>query len=116
MGKIYTIDATGKSIGRVASEAALVLQGKRLVTYRPDRLPTPFQVEVKNISSMRIVMRKMREVHHRSHSQYPGALRETTFEQAFKKNPEAMVRRIVEKMLPKNRLSQHLLKRIIISR
>ena len=107
------IDATGKSLGRIASESARYLQGKHLPSYKPN-VPASVQVEVVNITSANANKKSSDlKVLYRS-SMRPGGLKQTSFLDAFEKNPRETFRNIVAGMLPKNKLRKILLKHLTI--
>ncbi len=72
---IYTIDAAGKKLGRVASEAAKVLIGKNSVNFSPN-VEGDTSVVIENVSKLIISDKKKKEKIYYSHSQYPGGLTE----------------------------------------
>ena len=111
----YVIDANGKRLGRVASEVASILQGKRSAEYEP-RLPGTDRVLVKNIARIAVSgSKEATKVYHR-HTGYMGHLRTRSFRDAFARSPEAVLRHAVTQMLPRNRLRTARLKRLTIER
>lgn len=111
--KKVSIDASGRSLGRVASEAAAILRGKNLVNFTP-RLAPKVEVEIVNISQARFTGSKMTsKVFHRF-SGYPGGLKTTTLAAAWAKRPTEVVRHAVRGMLPKNRLRAVMLRNLKI--
>ncbi|MBI5466267.1 MAG: 50S ribosomal protein L13 [Candidatus Kerfeldbacteria bacterium] len=110
-----TIDASGRSLGRVCAEAASKLRGKHLVTFAP-HLEPQVSVNIINIDKLRFTGTKLEVKHYYSFSGYPGGIKSTTLRQQVAKNPVRLVRRAVERMLPKNRLKARLLKRLNIYR
>lgn len=109
------IDAAGRSLGRVCSEAAVALRGKGLSTFAPNKLPK-VDVIIKNIDNLRFTGSKLNVKKYNKFSGYPGGLKVTTLMQELEKNPERLVRRSVEHMLPKNRLASRLLLRLTVYR
>lgn len=110
---IFTIDATGKRIGRLASEIAILLQGKRLTQPVAPKLPPV--IEVHNVRDLVVPKKKMGEIWRRTFSGYPSGVRERTLEELFSKQPEEVLRKAVSGMLPKNKLRAKMLKRLKIS-
>lgn len=109
-----TIDASGRTLGRVASEAAMALMGKRQTSYRPNVLPK-VAVIITNVKSLRFSGKKLDTKTYHSFSGYPGGLKTTTLRQEFEKNPERLVRSCVEHMLPKNRLASRQLRYLTVT-
>lgn len=108
----YHIDAKNKPLGRIASEIALILQGKKSAAYNP-RLPGSDRVYLKNIQGLKMTGRKFREKKYHRHTGYVGHIKTRTFEQAFVKDPRRVVREAVRHMLPKNALNPQRLKNLI---
>ncbi|MBI3638196.1 50S ribosomal protein L13 [Candidatus Wolfebacteria bacterium] len=110
----YTIDAKNRKLGRLASEIALILQGKKNPKYEP-RLAGDDGVLVKNIGKMEVSGRKMKQKVYYRHTTQIGHLKEQTLEDLWKKRgPAEVLRRAVKGMLPKNKLSVIRMKRLII--
>ena len=111
----YTIDAAGKRIGRVASEAARVLMGKHLPTYEPNKAGD-VSVSITNASQLEITEAKRDQKTYTRYSGYPGGLKTETLEQVIeKKGVSEAVRRAVYGMLPSNKLRAPRMKRLQIS-
>ena len=107
------IDASGKSFGRLASEIAIYLQEKDLPSYNP-RLAGTTRVIVFNLDKVKFTGRKLEKKKYRFHTGYLGHLKERKLEELFKKNPEKLLKMAVRKMLPKNKLRDKRLKRLIV--
>lgn len=108
----YIIDAKNKKLGRLASEIALILQGKKSPKYHP-RLAGEDRVILKNYKELDISEKKMKEKKYYRHSGYVGHLNVRTLEQKWKKDPKWVIREAVRKMLPKNKLNSRRLKNLI---
>jgi large subunit ribosomal protein L13 len=108
----YHIDAQNKPLGRVASEAALILQGKKSPTYAPNKIGED-RVLVSNIKQIAMTGRKFKEKLYHRHTGYVGHLKTKTFEQAFTADPKKVLRESVRRMLPKNFLNQKRLKNLV---
>jgi len=108
----YHIDAKDKKLGRLASEIAVILQGKKHPSYDP-MLKGDDRVLLKNYKEIVLTGRKFKEKLYHRHTGYMGHLKTLTFEQAFYKNPKAVILNAVRKMLPKNRLAARRLKNLI---
>lgn len=108
-----TIDASGQSIGRLASEIATILQGKHKATYQPNIDMGDF-VEVHNAAQVRITGNKLTGKTYYRHSGYPGGLKRTALKDVVAKDPGEALRRAVRNMLPKNRLRNGRMKRLTV--
>lgn len=106
------IDATNKSLGRLASKIATILQGKNKTDFQPQKEGTDF-VEIKNVQKIKISREKLKKKVYYRHSGYPGGIKKVSMEELFKKNPEEVLKKAVFGMLPKNKLRKKRLKRLI---
>lgn len=97
----YTIDAKGKILGRLASEIAVLLQGKNSAHYEP-RVRGNNRVYVKNAGGIIVSGGKEEKKIYYRHTGYMGHLRERTYAEAFTLSPEKVLRNAVTHMLPKN--------------
>lgn len=110
----YTIDATSKNLGRLASEIAVILQGKKNPAYEP-RLEGKDKVFVKNAAKMEVSGKKMKQRKYYRHTTQIGHLKERTLGMVWEKfGPAEVLRRTVMGMLPKNRLRMKRIKRLVI--
>lgn len=109
--EIKKIDATGKVLGRLASQIAIFLQGKHKENFDPKKDGGDFVI-VKNIEKMKITGQKMEKKRYFRHSGFPGGLKEIQLKEILKKNPSEVLIRAVSGMLPKNRLRKRMLKRL----
>lgn len=109
----YTIDAKGKKLGRLASEIAVILQGKKHPNYE-HRTAGKDKVIIKNIKLIQISGKKYEEKLYHRHSGPLGHLKTETYKQKFIKNPAWVLEHAVRLMLPKNRLQKPRMKRLII--
>jgi len=110
----YTIDANGKSLGRVASEAAAVLRGKNRSDFAPNRV-SPVKVIVTNIDKIKITGKKLKQKKYTRHSTYPGSLKSFRMEEVIaKKGVSHIFKEAVYGMLPKNKLRSQMIKNLII--
>lgn len=112
MAKLYTIDATGRKIGRVASEAASIIMGKKDIGFKRNVL-ADVEVVIKNAELSDVTEKKLAEKIYKSYSGYPGGLISKSMKQMADKNGYS---RIYEKavfgMLPKNRLRSEMIKKL----
>lgn len=110
----YTLDATNKKVGRLASEIAVLLMGKNRTDFARNRLPDVI-VEVENTSKLSIDQKKLTQKVYASHSGYPGALKLESMEKVIeKKGAKDVLRRAVLGMLPKNKLRPLMIKRLTL--
>lgn len=109
----YSIDASNKRLGRLASEAAVVLQGKKHPSYNP-RLPGQDKVIIKNASKITISGKKTEQKIYYSHTTQIGHLKKRTYKQVFAKSPAKVIWKAIYNMLPKNRLRNDRMKRLKI--
>lgn len=107
----HTIDATGKSLGRLAVEVAILLRGKQKPDFVLYKDMGDF-VTVKNMEKVRITGKKLEQKIYRHHTGYPGSLKKTPMKVIFAKNPGEVLRRAVLGMLPKNKLRAKQIKRL----
>lgn len=108
----HHIDAKNKILGRVASDIALILQGKKSAKYARNRVSDD-KVYVKNYEHIAVTGNKRTEKIYYHHTGYVGHLKELSFEQKFTKDPKSVLRQAVRKMLPKNFLNQRRIKNLI---
>lgn len=111
----YTLDAANKILGRLASEAALLLLGKNDPRFDPGRLANN-RVVVYHTDEVRVTGRKADQKLYRRHSGFPGGLKEETLERLLRRDSRLAVRRAVAGMLPKNKLRPRMLKNLILYR
>jgi len=107
----HVIDASGKTLGKVASEVATLLMGKHKPIYAP-HLNTGDFVIVINASRVRVTGKKAQEKVYYRHSGYPGGLKSTTFATMMETHPNRVIEYAVKGMLPKNRLGRDMLRRL----
>lgn len=112
--KEHTIDATNKSIGRVATEAAVFLMGKDTLMFRRNIAPI-VKVIISNTSKAKISSQKMKNKTYSSYSGYPGGLKTISMEEMIeKKGYTEVFRKSVYGMLPVNKLRKTMMKNLII--
>ncbi|HRU33500.1 MAG TPA: 50S ribosomal protein L13 [Candidatus Paceibacterota bacterium] len=109
----YKIDATNKPLGRLASEIAIILQGKDSPDYQPNKV-ADVKVIVENASKMKITGKKLEQKVYRHHTGYIGHLKETPMKDVFEKNPAEVLKKAVLGMLPKNSLRSKRIKNLKI--
>ena len=99
----HVIDASGKTLGRLASEVAQLLRGKHKPMYVP-YLDTGDFVVVINASKVRVTGKKAEQKIYYHHSQYPGGLKSTSYAKMMESHPTRVIKHAVKGMLPHNRL------------
>jgi large subunit ribosomal protein L13 len=111
----YTVDAQGRSLGRVASEAASALLGKKSAHYVKN-LVLPVEVTVINTGKLSLPEKRVAGKVYVRYTGYPGGLRETSMSMLVdKKGIEEVMRKAIDGMLPRNKLRKDRMKRLIIS-
>ncbi len=101
--KWYIVDATGKRVGRLATEVASILRGKHKPEYTP-HVDTGDFVIVINAEKVVFTGKKLQDKRYYRHSGYPGGLKTTTAEDMLAKHPERVMEMAIKGMLPHNRL------------
>lgn len=107
----HVIDAEGRVLGRIATGAARLLQGKHKPTYVPF-LDKGDHVIVVNAASVKLTGRKEDQKIYRQHSGYEGGLRETRARVVRQRHPERLVEDAVHGMLPKTKLGQAMYRKL----
>jgi large subunit ribosomal protein L13 len=112
--ELKTIDASGRTLGRVASEVAMSLMGKTSPTFERN-VYSGFPVKVLNASKIKITPRKLDEIYHTRYSGIPGGLRILKgTETAEKKGMKELVKLATFQMLPDNKLRREMMKHLTI--
>ncbi|MCL2493092.1 MAG: 50S ribosomal protein L13 [Clostridiales bacterium] len=109
--KWYLIDAEGKTLGRLASEAASILRGKRKPIFTP-HIDTGDYVIVINAEKVEVTGKKRKEKIYKRHTGYPGGLKELSFEKLQARNPEEIIRHAIKGMMPDGRLGRAMYKKL----
>ena len=109
--KWYVIDAEDKTLGKIASEVASILKGKKKPIYTP-HVDTGDYVIVINAEKVRVTGKKEEQKIYKSHSGYPGGLKETTLRELRAKKPEEIIRHAVKGMMPKGKLGRQMFKKL----
>ena len=97
----HVIDASGRPLGRVASEVAQLLLGKHKATYEPHLAMGDFVIVV-NARQVALTGRKAEQKVYYRHTGYPGGLRERSYREQMERDPRAVIERAVRGMLPHN--------------
>ena len=109
--KWLVVDATGQTLGRLATRIADELRGKRKPEYTPHCDTGDFVIVV-NAEKVEVTGRKRQQKRYYRHSGYPGGLRERSFAEMQARRPEEIVRLAVKGMLPRNRLGRAQLRKL----
>ena len=109
--KWYVIDATDKSVGRVAAEAAKILRGKTKPTFTPNQ-DTGDNVIIVNCKDAVFTGKKLDQKVYRHHSGYIGGLKEVTARTMMQNAPEKAMYKAVEGMLPHTKLGRQMIKKL----
>ena len=105
------IDAEGQTLGRLATEIANTLRGKRKPEYTPHCDVGDFVIVV-NAEKISVTGKKLEEKRYYRHSGYPGGLRSRTLAEMLDRRPEEVIRKAVKGMLPRNRLGRAQLRKL----
>jgi large subunit ribosomal protein L13 len=105
--KWYVVDAAEQRLGRLATEIAMILRGKKKATYTP-HMDTGDFVVVINAEKVIVTGRKSEQKLYRRHSGRPGGMKMETFNQLQARIPERIIEKAVKGMLPKNALGRKL--------
>ena len=109
--KWLVIDASGKTLGRLATEVAKLLRGKHKPTYTPFA-DTGDNVIVINASEMVLTGKKLDQKLYRHHSGYAGGMKEIDYRTLMSKNPEKALELAVKGMLPKNSMGRQMFRKL----
>ena len=109
--KWYIIDAEDKVLGRLATEVASILKGKKKPIYTP-HVDTGDFVIIINAEKIKLTGNKWDQKLHIYHTGYPGGRREVSYQQLRKKRPEKIIELAVKGMLPKSRLGRKMFKKL----
>jgi large subunit ribosomal protein L13 len=111
----HVIDAGDKVLGRIATVAAKLLQGKHKAVYTPF-LDTGDHVVVTNAAKVKLTGRKDEQKLYRQHSGYEGGLREERAKEVRQKNPVRIVEQAIRGMLPKSKLGDAMYRKLKVYR
>ena len=107
----YTIDAKDKILGRLATEIAILLQGKNKPDFAPHKEIEGFVI-IKNADKIKVTGNKAQQKIYYHHTGFMGGLKEIPFKKVFKRDPNEILRKAVFGMLPKNKLRAKRIKRL----
>ncbi len=109
--KWLVIDASGKTLGRLASEVARRLRGKHKPEYTP-HVDTGDYIIVINADKVKVTGKKADDKHYYHHTGYPGGIKSNTFNELISKKPIRVIELAVKGMLPKNPLGRAMIKKL----
>lgn len=111
--KWYVVDATGYTLGRLASQVASVLRGKNKPIFTP-HIDTGDYVIIVNAEKVNLTGKKLDQKIYYNHSEYVGGMKETTLKELMDKKPEKVVELAVKGMLPKGPLGREMYKKLFV--
>lgn len=111
--KLHKIDATDQTVGRLATQIAIILRGKDRPEYTPN-IDEGGIVEVANIKKLKFTGKKLDQKNYYRYSGYPGGLKTLKMRDLAAKKPGEVLSRAVKQMLPPNRLRNGMMKRLKI--
>lgn len=109
--KIHKIDASGKILGRLATEINVLLRGKGKASYQP-HIDDGDIVEVSNVAELKFTGNKLNQKFYYHYSGYQGGMSSELLKKKMRENPEFVLRKAVFNMLPKNRTRKEIIRRL----
>ena len=113
--KWHVLDADGKTLGLVATEAAVLLRGKHKPIYTP-HVDTGDFVIVVNADKIVLTGNKLQQKEYITHSGYPGGLKRTSYSVMMQNKPERVMEKAIKGMLPKNKLGNQMYRKLKVYR
>jgi large subunit ribosomal protein L13 len=107
----YVVDATDKTLGRLATQVANRLRGKHKPVYTPN-VDTGDYIVVVNAEKVRVTGNKTTDKNYYHHTGYPGGIKAISFDKLMIKSPERIIEIAVKGMMPKNRLSRAMIAKL----
>ena len=111
--KWYVVDATGMTLGRLASEVASVLRGKNKPIFTP-HIDTGDYVIIVNAEKIAVTGKKLDQKVYYHHSDYVGGMKSATLRERLNKKPEEVIEHAVKGMLPKGPLGREMYKKLFV--
>ena len=111
--KWYVVDATGYTLGRLASEVAKILRGKNKPIFTPF-IDTGDYVIITNADKIKVTGKKLEQKVYYRHSDYVGGMKETTLKEMLNKKTERVIELAVKGMLPKGPLGREMYKKLFV--
>jgi len=109
--KWYVVDAEGQVVGRMCTKIAMVLRGKHKADFTP-HVDTGDNIIVINADKVRFTGKKMSDKRYVRYSNYPGGQKKTSPAEYMAKKPEFIIENAVKGMLPKNKLSRQIIRKL----
>jgi large subunit ribosomal protein L13 len=111
--KWYVVDASGKTLGRLAARVAILLRGKHKPTFTP-HVDTGDHVVIINAEKIHLTGEKMKTKTYTHHTGYPGGFKTVTAEHLHEKHPTDLLAKAIKGMLPKNPLGKQMARKLKI--
>ena len=111
--KCYVVDATGYTLGRLASEVAKILRGKNKPIYTPHADMGDYVI-ITNAEKIKVTGKKLEQKIYYHHSDYVGGMKETTLKEMLAKKPEKVLELAVKGMLPKGPLGRDMYTKLFV--
>jgi len=111
----YLFNAEGKILGRLATEVASILRGKNKVIFDQSQDLGDYVIVI-NAEKVKVTGKKQEQKLYRHHTNYPGSLKEIKYEEMLQKKPEMIIEKAVKGMLPRNKLSRSMIKKLKVYR
>ncbi len=112
--RTYEIDAAGKSLGRIAAQAAKMLMGKTSPDYTPN-IRSDVKVHIANAAKLSVREKKAVQTKFTRYTGYPGGLKTVSLQQLNEKKPGEALRRAIERMMPRNTFRTERMKNLTIN-
>ncbi len=109
----YVVDATGMSLGRLASQVAAILRGKNKPVFTPN-VDTGDYVIVLNSDKVALTGKKEEQKYYRYHTGYIGGLKEIRYDKLMAEKSDFAVQKAVKGMLPKNSIGRKMIKKLFV--
>ena len=113
--KWFVVDASGQTLGRLASQVARILMGKESPRYTPF-LDTGDHVIVVNAEKVKVTGMKAEQKKYQHYTGYPGGLRTEDFRKRFARKPELVIEQAVARMLPKTKMGKQMFSKLKVYR
>ncbi len=110
---LHKIDASGESLGRLASKIAILLRGKDQPNFQHNIMPDT-KVEVINLKKLKFTGNKLENKIYYRYSGYPGGIYARNLSESFARDPEKLLKTTVLAMLPKNRMRSKIIRNLIV--
>ncbi|HBN96491.1 MAG TPA: 50S ribosomal protein L13 [Firmicutes bacterium] len=109
--KWYVVDADGQTLGRLATQVAMILRGKHRPTYTP-HVDTGDHVIIINAEKIHLTGKKLQDKKYYRHSGYPGGIKSVTAGEVLNRHPERVIKAAVWGMVPHNALGRQIIKKL----